>query len=162
MTTPGNYRAQSIINQDLDRCDYFVGLLWDNWGSNPDDGNSKYTSGFEEDFERAQSRFDSGLMYDVVLFFKDIPDAQSKDAGSSASKVLDFKNKCIQRRKPLFKTFRALVEFERLFRLSMEKIGWTESNRLETHSSRSSNPDEPDGSKRKAWGARSGRIRKFS
>ena len=47
-TLPGYNRAQSLINQDLDKCEYFAGVLWDNWGSKPEDGDSKYTSGFEE------------------------------------------------------------------------------------------------------------------
>ena len=29
LTLPGYNRAQSLINQDLDKCAYFVGVLWD-------------------------------------------------------------------------------------------------------------------------------------
>ncbi len=32
---PGYRRAQDKINEDLDRCDYFIGVMWDKWGSRP-------------------------------------------------------------------------------------------------------------------------------
>jgi hypothetical protein len=143
-TIPGNHRAQSLINQDLDKCDYFVGVLWNHWGSKPDDGDSKYTSGFEEEFERAKTRIDSGSMLDIALFFKDISEDQLKDPGPSVGKVLDFRQKCVLLRKPLFKTFGTLMEFEPMFRQTMEKIGWVESDRLALLSNRKSNPDEQD------------------
>ena len=51
---PGYGRAQEQINDDVDRADLFVGFLWRRWGSQP--GNPKYTSGFEEEFNRAAER----------------------------------------------------------------------------------------------------------
>ncbi|MCC4298859.1 DUF4062 domain-containing protein [Aurantimonas coralicida] len=47
-TLPGFMRAQAVINKDLDRCEYFVGLMWNHWGSKPDDGSSSYTSGLKK------------------------------------------------------------------------------------------------------------------
>jgi Domain of unknown function (DUF4062) len=142
-TIPGNYRAQSLINQDLDKCDYFVGILWNHWGSKPNDGDSKYTSGFEEEFERAKSRFDAGSMLDIVLLFKDIPEEQLKDPGPSVSKVIEFHRKCVQLRKPLFKTFNGIAEFEPIFRIVMEKIGWAECDRIGMLAAGRSTPNEP-------------------
>ncbi len=46
-TLPGYNRAQSLINQDLDKCDYFVGVLWDDWGSKPQGGDRRYSSSRE-------------------------------------------------------------------------------------------------------------------
>jgi hypothetical protein len=143
-TIPGNYRAQSLINKDLDKCDYFVGVPWNHWGSKPDDGDSKYTSGFEEEFERATGRFDAGSMIDIVLFFKDIPEEQLKDPGPSVSRVIEFKQKCVQLRKPLFQTFSTIAEFEPIFRLAMEKIGWLECEKLGTLATGRANISEPD------------------
>src|SRR5688500_5287070 len=51
-TLPGIGRPQSKINPDVDRCDLFVGILWQRWGSQ----TGVYSSGFEEEFERAKTR----------------------------------------------------------------------------------------------------------
>jgi Domain of unknown function (DUF4062) len=51
-------RPQEQINLDLDRCEAFIGMMWRKWGSPP---GGRYTSGFEEEFERAtKSRKGSG------------------------------------------------------------------------------------------------------
>jgi hypothetical protein len=71
-TLPGNSRAQSLINQDLDKCEYFVGLLWNHWGSKPDDRDSKFTSGFEEEFERAKARAEKSLADSVIALLSTI------------------------------------------------------------------------------------------
>jgi hypothetical protein len=63
--------------------------------------------------------------------------------GPSVSKVVEFRNKCVKLRKPLFKTFGAVAGFETLFRQTMEKIGWTEHDRLNSLSNKTFNPDEP-------------------
>lgn len=34
-TVPGYQRPQTKINEDLDRCDYFIGVLWNRWGTTP-------------------------------------------------------------------------------------------------------------------------------
>lgn len=126
-TFPGYRRAQSLINQDLDSCDYFIGLVWNHWGSKPDDGDSKYTSGFHEEFERAKERTENGLMKNISLFFKQIPEVQLKDMGPSVAQVIAFKQECISRRKPLFKEFKEATDFERQLRPTLERIGWEEA-----------------------------------
>jgi len=52
-TLPGYGRPQEQINHDLDKCQLFIGMLWERWGALPGD---QYSSGFEEEFERAQNR----------------------------------------------------------------------------------------------------------
>lgn len=125
-TLPGYSRAQSLINQDLDKCDYFAGVIWNRWGSKPDDGDCKYSSGFEEEFERAKERIGSGLMKDIALFFKAVPDVQLNDPGESLKRVLEFREKCIAARRRLFKEFNQVDEFESLFRAKIDEIGWNE------------------------------------
>src|SRR6266581_3527040 len=51
-TPPGFGRPQDIINPAVDTCDLFIGLLWQHWGL----ATGKYSSGFEEEFERARLR----------------------------------------------------------------------------------------------------------
>lgn len=48
-TLPGAGRPQALINQDVDACDLFVGMLWQRWGQ----ATGEFSSGFEEEFERA-------------------------------------------------------------------------------------------------------------
>jgi len=131
LTLPGNHRAQSLINQDLDKCDYFVGVIWNHWGTKPTDGDSQYSSGFEEEFERASDRFEKNLMRDIALFFRDIPEAQLKDPGPSLAKVIEFRDRCVTRRRPLFKSFTEISQFEAFFRATIEKIGWREHKAIE-------------------------------
>src|SRR5256885_2048617 len=51
---PGFGRPQEQINEDVDKADLFVGVLWRRWGSKT--GNPNFTSGFEEEFSRALAR----------------------------------------------------------------------------------------------------------
>ena len=140
-TLPGYRRAQSLINQDLDKCEYFVGVLWNHWGSRPDDDESGYTSGFEEEFERARSRIDDGTMKDIALFFRVIPQAQLNDRGPSVTKVIEFKERCVREHKPLFKSFDNPIEFESLFRATIEEIGWREFEISSPPAENSPNPE---------------------
>ena len=142
-TLPGYSRAQSLINQDLDKCQYFAGVIWNHWGSKPDDVKSKYGSGFEEEFERARDRIHKGLMKDILLFFKVIPEAQLKDMGPSVRKVVSFRNACIKRRMPLFKDFEEARDFERLFRATIEEIGWLEAQTRNTLPGEASDTGQP-------------------
>jgi len=48
-TLAGVGRPQTLINEDIDQCDYFVLVLWDRWGTSPG-GAADYTSGTEEEF----------------------------------------------------------------------------------------------------------------
>ena len=125
--TPSGYdRAQDLINKDLDKCDYFIGIVGDHWGTAPNDPENKYTSGFEEEFERAKSRKENGKIKDLSLFFRDLPESRLRDLGPSAAKVIAFRNRCIANRKPLFRTFKDISTFERLFRKTLFSIGWRE------------------------------------
>lgn len=142
-TLPGYNRAQSLINQDLDKCDYFTGMLWNHWGSKPDDGDTKYSSGFEEEFERAKGRVEKGLMKDIALFFKVIPDVQISDPGTSVKQVLAFREKCVKQRKPLFKEFKEVADFGPLFRAKIEEIGWLEYNATRERAKDASDPEQP-------------------
>lgn len=141
-TLPGYSRAQSLINQDLDKCEYFVGIIWNRWGSPPSEGDSQYTSGFEEEYERAKTNFENGTMKDIALYFKDIPAVQLDDLGPSVTKVIAFRDQCIEQRKPFFKPFKEPSDFEPLLRAKLSEIGWKEFNR-HASSGHSSDPEGP-------------------
>ena len=102
-------RPQSQINLDLDRCDAFIGMMWRKWGSPP---GGDYTSGFEEEFERAtNSRKGSGRP-EMTLFFKKIDSEFLKDQGPDLKKVLSFRERVIAERLVLFEEFEGLRDFE--------------------------------------------------
>lgn len=129
-TVAGNRRAQGIINRDLETCEYFFGILADHWGSPPqrDISNSpKYSSGFEEEYELAQKMYREKEMRDILLFFKEIPDTRTRDAGPSLAKVLKFRKKVRNNKEPLYTSFDDLDGFREKVGDALSKIGWSRS-----------------------------------
>lgn len=126
-TIPGYHRPQSKINEDLDRCDYFLGVLWDRWGSRPTPDQGEYESGFEEEFYRAENNIKQGKMKDLTVFFKEVIIPKGLEPGSEIKKVLHFKERCITEKKVFFKEFSALDGFRSLVRAKLTDIGWAET-----------------------------------
>jgi hypothetical protein len=102
-------RPQEQINLDLDRCEAFIGMMWRKWGSPPGD---QYTSGFEEEFERATKNRKSSGRPEMTLFFKKIDAEFLKDQGPDLKRVLSFRERIISERLILFEEFGTLREFE--------------------------------------------------
>ena len=126
-TVGGNRRAQDIINRDLETCDYFFGIMADHWGSPPQprsDVKNTYTSGFHEEYELAQKLYEAGKMKDILLFFRTIHEDRIRDIGPNLQKVLDFRNKVREERKPLYTEFEKLEEFKKKIGDALSKIGW--------------------------------------
>ncbi len=108
LTLPGCGRPQALINQDIEKCDYFVLMLWDRWGSPTDSGDPpKYTSGIEEEYHVALRCFEDHAkpMRQLVVLFKSVDLRQFSDPGPQFQKVLDFKTKLEGEKKLLFDTF---------------------------------------------------------
>ncbi|ADU14088.1 DUF4062 domain-containing protein [Asticcacaulis excentricus] len=126
-TIPGYVRPQSKINEDLDKCKYFIGVLWNRWGSKPSTDPDGYTSGFEEEYVRAEQRIHAGQMKDLALYFKhvDVPTGFKPD--DELEKVITFRQKCIDEKRPFFKDFSDLNEFRDLVREKLIEIGWQET-----------------------------------
>lgn len=140
-TLPGHGRPQELINRELDRCDYFIGVLFDHWGSPTGQEKSQYSSGFHEEFERAKSRVESGKMIDMTVYFRDIPDERLRDPGKSLQKVLLFKRDCFANRDALYKEYINLPEFENKVRAKLTSIGWSE---FERHKSKTAVRDKAE------------------
>lgn len=87
-TPPGFGRPQALINPKVDECDLFVGILWERWG----EPSGSYSSGFEEEYERAKARRKVGGKPEIWLFFKNIDASKLRDPGDQLKKVLDFRN----------------------------------------------------------------------
>ena len=64
-TVAGFGRPQELINQDVDRCDLFIGLIWKRWGT-PPDKDGKFSSGFQEEFKRSIDRRENSGSRDIV------------------------------------------------------------------------------------------------
>jgi hypothetical protein len=84
---PGYGRAQELINAAVDDCALFVGLLWERWGQ----PTGKYSSGFEEEYERALARRKKTDAPEIWLVFKAPNPEKVKDPGPELSKVLEFR-----------------------------------------------------------------------
>jgi Domain of unknown function (DUF4062) len=84
---PAYGRAQELINEAVDDCALFVGLLWERWGQ----PTGKYSSGFEEEYERALARRKKTDGPEIWLVFKTPNPDKVKDPGAELSRVLDFR-----------------------------------------------------------------------
>jgi hypothetical protein len=116
-------RPQHLINRDVRRCDYFVLVLWDRWGSPPDvDEQGRFKSGSEEELGVARECYEAGTMRNIVVFFKDVSPDKVRDPGPQLQAVLDFR-KCLERQKTFFyQNFDAVTAFEE--RLRGHLFGW--------------------------------------
>ena len=81
---PGFGRPQAQINDDVDACDLFLGVLWRRWGSS----TGEFESGFEEEFERAIGRQRRSKSPEIWIYFKRVEDPS--DPGEQLRQVLAF------------------------------------------------------------------------
>lgn len=108
-------RPQDLINRELlDQSDLFVGMIWKHWGS-PPGGDGRYTSGFEEEFERSLERRQKTNKPEMSLLFKEVNADQEQDPGPELKKVLAFKDKIVAEKPVLFGKFGELRDFELKF-----------------------------------------------
>ena len=114
-TVAGFGRPQHLINQDVDRCALFIGLIWKRWGTLPDK-DGKFSSGFHEEFERSIARRENSGSPEIALFFKEIPEQFMEDPGDDLKRVLEFRETVIAERKILFQNFSTIRDMEKLVR----------------------------------------------
>lgn len=116
-TLGGVRRPQDVINDQLVRCDYFLLLLWDRWGSPTDkEASSGYSSGCEEEYELALGclRDSDCYMREVAVFFKAADHRQLSDPGDQLKRVLSFKEGLEREKTVYFKTFDEVSAFRQL------------------------------------------------
>jgi len=114
-TLPGAGRPQELINIDVDQCNIFLGMLWKRWGT-PPGGEDGFTSGFEEEFERASRRRRETSEPQIWLAFKKVDSESRGDPGPHLQRVLAFRTKQEQAREVLFKEFSDVDDWERQLR----------------------------------------------
>ncbi|EMS99440.1 hypothetical protein H009_02468 [Agrobacterium tumefaciens str. Cherry 2E-2-2] len=109
-------RAQEIINRDLVQCDYFVGIVWKRWGTPPGPAGTPYSSGFQEEYEQSERRFEETGKPAISILFKDINDEDKRDVGPQLEQVLKFKKRFTEEYRGAYQTFTDLRDFEHRFR----------------------------------------------
>ena len=110
----GIVRPQSQINEEVNQCDLFVGVLWERWGQPP--GESEFESGFEEELELAKARWTRDSRPEIWLFLKDIDPKLLKDPGDQTKLVLAFREKTTAEKRLFYKEFRNTDEWTSEFR----------------------------------------------
>lgn len=124
---PGFQRPQEKINEDLDRCRYFIGVLWNKWGTKTSVDPDGYTSGFEEEFRRAKKRVSEGHMKDILMLFKHVDVPPGFNPGDELKRVFEFREELINGKELLFRDFKDLTGFEECVRSKLMEIGWSEA-----------------------------------
>jgi hypothetical protein len=130
-------RPQETINQDLRRCEYFIGMMWRRWGT-PPARKGRYTSGFEEEFRLSMESRASDGRPEISLFFKNVDENQLRDPGDELKKVLAFKKEIISKKTLLFETFDGAADIgekiRRCITRYVQKLQETEASELSNES----------------------------
>lgn len=108
---PGAGRPQDNLNERVNGCDIFIGILGKKWGSPPLKG--EYTSGFEEEFDIAYKRWQIDKKPDICIFLKEIPEEEKDDPGHQLIKILEFRYKLKSLQLVGYSTFKELYEFNK-------------------------------------------------
>ncbi len=95
-------RNQSVINEEIDRCDVFVLVMHRRWGQPAPDA-APYSSYTEEEFHRALVRYKESGAPEIFVFFKRVDPAQEADAGPQLLKVLDFRKQLEETRQVMYR-----------------------------------------------------------
>ena len=103
-------RPQATINRDLERCEFFIGMIWKRWGT-PPDVSGPYTSGFEEEFRTSESNRQKKGSPEISLFSKTVSADLLRDPGDQLKKVIEFKDQIIAEKGILFETFDSIGDF---------------------------------------------------
>ena len=130
-TLGGIGRPQSIINDEVRTCDYFVVLLRDRWGSPTGGDAHEHTSGTEEEYSVAKQCHRDGTMRNIVILFGDVSPEQLSDPGPQLSKVLDFRRQLEREKEHFFHTYDSPERFAVLLRRYLAKWIRDEENGTE-------------------------------
>lgn len=104
-------RPQATINRDMERCEFFIGVLWKRWGTPPGNG-SDFSSGFAEEFQMSLDNNQAKGAPEIGLYFKKVHDDLLRDPGIELKKVLAFKERMRAEQRILFDEFCSVEEFK--------------------------------------------------
>jgi len=147
-TISGFGRPQSIINAELEQCEFFIGLMWKRWGT-PPDHSGPYTSGFEEEFERSIQRRKKEGKPEISIFFKEVDFDLLGDPGDELKKVIAFQKKLIDEKTVYYEKFPEVRDLERKIRRCVSNYV-VRLQALESTQAASENQTQPDTVRRQA------------
>ncbi|MFJ8863836.1 DUF4062 domain-containing protein [Streptomyces sp. NPDC102451] len=105
---PEHERPQEVINELVDECDIFIGVLHRKWGS----PTGQYDSGFEEEYERALGRRKATGSPEMPIYFKRVEQDFLVDPGEHLKKVLKFQRRFQEEHSALYREFASLEDFK--------------------------------------------------
>ncbi|MDM8239337.1 DUF4062 domain-containing protein [Pseudoflavonifractor phocaeensis] len=104
-TLPGKGRPQALINSEIEKCDLFIMLLWERWGT----PTGEYSSGTEEEFYVAKNLNEQENRPEMWLFFKESDNADSR--------ITSFRQKqCEQSQSFFYHTFESTTRWKDMLR----------------------------------------------
>ncbi|VXB31031.1 tetratricopeptide repeat protein [Massilia sp. 9I] len=105
-------RNQSVINEEIDRCDVFILAMHRRWGQSAPDAKpfSSYT---EEEFYRALDHSNNKEKPEIFVFFKRVDPASEADPGEQLKRVMDFRRQLEETRKVLYHYFDDELTFKK-------------------------------------------------
>lgn len=109
---PTGGRPQADINSDVERCDIFVGVLGNRWGTPTGD----HSSGFAEEWSLAYDRHVRSGSPDLWLYFKQTPEASESDDANQRDRVAEFRGQIEATEAAFYKIFVGCDEFTTLLR----------------------------------------------
>jgi hypothetical protein len=146
-TLPQYGRAQAVINQDLETCELFVGMLWERWGT-PPSKDGPYTSGFEEEYEIAITSRRENNRPEIFLFLKDMDPKLLRDPGEDTKKILAFRDNLVASKEIKYEAFKDVRDFE--LKLMHAVVAYVQrlvkADREKQQSENQSTPAEPPSS----------------
>ncbi len=112
-TLPGKGSPQDLINEDIKKADLVILVSWERWGS----PTLKYSSGFEEEYELADSLNEKNNgVPSIALFFRAVPEDRMADPGEQLKSVIKFRKKIEEEKRFLFKLYEDEVQWKKLLR----------------------------------------------
>ncbi|WP_339098597.1 tetratricopeptide repeat protein [Pectobacterium brasiliense] len=97
-------RNQSVINEEVDKCDVFILVINRRWGQSAPDAEP-YSSYTEEEFHRALERWKKEGKPEIFVFFKRVDAESEADPGPQLKKVMDFRKQLEETRQVLYHYF---------------------------------------------------------
>ncbi|MBQ0799415.1 MAG: DUF4062 domain-containing protein [Porticoccaceae bacterium] len=119
-TLSSSGRPQTVINKELDSCEFFIGLISKRWGT-PPSSDGIYSSGFEEEYERSSQRRKTTGKPEMAMYFKKIDSEFLEDQGADLKKVLEFKERLANKREIYYEEFGDPYELQKRVRLRIQE-----------------------------------------
>ncbi|MDD2336901.1 MAG: tetratricopeptide repeat protein [Geobacteraceae bacterium] len=102
-------QTEAIINEEIDSCDVFILVLHQQWGQKAP--SSEYSSFTEEQFRRAQKRYNKTGHPAIFVYFKGVVAASLAAPGSQLQKIIGFKLELEETGSILYKQYHTENEF---------------------------------------------------